>query len=447
MRRSFMVGIKMWRPELETLSREELEKRELKYFIKQMKYVMAKSPFYKRKFRAAGVTPNDVKTMDDVRKLPFTTKQELLQSQEEHPIYGDFPCIRPEEATRVFQTSGTTGKPLKIPLSKKDWFKTFYEQFSYYLYAYGMESKDVAFFPFTYGTFIAWWGIQAAMEQHGVTIVPGGGQTSDARVKSIIDWGATVVCGTPTYIIYLGELAQKMGIDLPNSKVRIVVTAGEPGAQVPATKKLVEGLWGAKNYDDIGSTEISNFGYECVMQKGTHMNEGMFLPESLDVESGKPVAEGEVGELVLSNLFCESVPLLRYLTRDLVRFNYEKCDCGRTFLRMDGGVLGRADDMFTFGGVNIFPSAIENFIREIPTFSNEYRLIIPAQGSGKKMTILVEPASEEISDEQAKGAVKQLIESIVYNIKITPECELVAPGSLPRFEGKAKRVVKAIEHP
>jgi phenylacetate-CoA ligase len=133
---------------------------------------------------------------------------------------------------------------------------------------------------------------------------------------------------------------------------------------------------------------------------------------------------------------------LRYLTKDLVRFNYKKCDCGRTFLRMDGGVLGRADDMFTFGGVNIFPSAIENFIRGIPTFSNEYRLVIPAQGSGKKMTILVEPASEEISDEQARGAVKQLIESIIYNIKITPECELVAPGSLPRFEGKAKRVVK-----
>lgn len=439
-----MAKIKMWKPEIETLPREELEKRQLKYFRKKMKYVIEKSPFYKRKYKAAGVTPNDIKNMDDVRRVPFTTKQELLASQEEHPIYGDFISIRPEEAVRVFQTSGTTGVPLKIPYNKKDWFKICFDQFAHFLYGYGVEPTDVAFFPFTYGTFIAWWGVQAAMEQLGVTIVPGGGQTSDARVKSIIDWGATVVCGTPTYVIYLGELAQKMGIDLPNSKVRIVVTAGEPGAQVPATKKLVEGLWGAKNYDDIGSTEISNFGYECVIQKGTHLNEGMFLPESLDIESGKPAAEGEVGELVLSNLFCESAPLLRYLTKDLVRFNYKKCDCGRTFLRMDGGVLGRADDMFTFGGVNIFPSAIENFIRGIPTLSNEYRLIIPTQGSGKRITIQVEPASEEISDERAKGAVKQLIESIVYNIKITPECELVARGSLPRFEGKAKRVVKEV---
>lgn len=428
---------------METLPREELEKRQLKYFVQQMRYVMQKSPFYRRKFKAAGITPDDVRTMDDVRLVPFTTKQELLDSQQEHPMFGDFPCIRPEQATRVFQTSGTTGKPLKIPLTKKDWFKTYYEQFSYFLCGYGVTSKDVAFFPFTYGTFIAWWGVQATMEQHGVTVIPGGGQTSDARVKSIVDWDATVVCGTPTYIIYLGELANKMGIDLPGSKVRMVITAGEPGAQVAATKRLIEGLYGAKNYDDIGSTEISNFGFECAAQKGTHLIESMFLPESLDTETGRPVAEGEVGELVLSNLFCESVPLIRYMTKDLVRFNYNQCDCGRTFLRMDGGVLGRADDMFTFGGVNIFPSAVENFIRGIPTFSNEYQLVIPKQGSGKRMTIRVEPASTEVTDEQAKGAAKQLLDSIVYNIKITADIDLVAPGTLPRFEGKAKRVIRA----
>jgi phenylacetate-CoA ligase len=438
-----MKEIKMWKPELETLPREELEERQLTYFRKQMKYVMEKSPFYKKKFKDAGVTHSDIRTMDDVRRVPFTTKQELLRSQEEYPIYGDFPCIPPERATRVFQTSGTTGTPLKIPLSKKDWFKTYFDQFSYFLCGYGVEAKDVAFFPFTYGTFIAWWGIQAAMEQTGVTIVPGGGQTSEARVRSIVDWGATVVCGTPTYIIYLGELAKKMGIDLPRSKVRLVITAGEPGAQVSATKNLVESLYGAKNFDDIGSTEISNFGFECVAQNGTHMVDSMFLSESLNTETGKPAAEGEVGELVLSNLFCESAPLLRYMTKDLVRFDYKKCDCGRTFLRMVGGVLGRADDMFTFGGVNVFPSAIENFVRGIPTFSNEYQLLIPKQGSGKRMVIRVEAASTEVSDDRVKNAIKQLSDNIVYNIKITADIELVAPGTLPRFEGKAKRVIRA----
>jgi len=282
------------------------------------------------------------------------------------------------------------------------------------------------------------------MEQHHVTIVPGGGQNSETRLRSIIDWGATVVCGTPTYILYLGELATKMGIDLPHSKVRIVVTAGEPGAQVPATKSLVEKLWGAKNYDDIGSTEITNFGFECVMQKGTHLNQIMFLPESLDKETGTPVKPGEVGELVLSNLCCESAPLLRYKTGDLVRFNYDKCDCGRTLLRLDGGVIGRADDMFHFGGVNIFPSAIENFIRLVPEFSNEYQLIVPPQGSGKRLRIRVEPASEDVSDDRLKAAIKGLMDAIVYNIKITPDVELAKPGSLPRFEGKARRLIREV---
>ena len=434
--------VKMWRQDLETLPREEFEKRELMLFRRQMDYVIANSPFYRRKYKEAGITSDDIKTMEDVRKAPFTTKMELLRSQEEHPLFGDFPCLPPEAACRVFQTSGTTGRPLKIPFSKKDWFENCFEQFSYYVYGYGIESKDVVFFPFIYGLFVAWWGIQAAMEQHGVTIVPGGGQTSETRLRSIIDWGATVVCGTPTYIIYLGELARKMGIDLPDSKVRIVVTAGEPGAQVPATKTLIQSLWGAKNYDDVGSTEITNFGFECIMQKGTHLNEAMFLPESLDKETGRPVGPGEVGELVLSNLCCETAPLLRYRTGDLVKFDYERCECGRTFLRLDGGIIGRVDDMFHFGGVNIFPSAIENFIRQVPEFSNEYQLVVPRQGSGKRLEIRVEPASPDIAADRVKAAVKTFLDSVVYNVKITPEVTLAAIGSLPRFEGKARRIIR-----
>ncbi len=434
--------VKMWRPRLETLPREEFAKKQLRLFRKQMKYVMEKSPFYQKKFKEAGITPGDIKRLEDMSRVPFTTKQELLKSQEEHPIFGDFPCIPAEAATRVFQTSGTTGTPLKVPYSKKDWFQTCYEQFSYFLYGYGLESRDVVFFPFMYGLFIAWWGIQAAMEQHQLTIVPGGGQTSETRLRSIIDWNATVVCGTPTYILFLGELAKKIGIDLPNSKVRMVITAGEPGAQVPATKRLIEQLWGAKNYDDIGSTEITNFGYECVRQQGTHLNEIMFLPESLDLKTGNPTRAGEVGELVLSNLYCESAPLLRYKTGDLVRFNYAPCDCGRTFLRMDGGVLGRADDMFHFGGVNIFPSAIENFLRQVPEFSNEYELVVPPPGSGKRLRIRVEAASEGLSDDRVQTAIKGFISDIVYNIKITPEVELAKPGSLQRFEGKARRLIR-----
>lgn len=434
--------VKMWRPLLETLPREAYEKRQLRLFKRQMQYLMERSPFYRRKFAAAGVKPRDIKKLEDVRRVPFTTKQELLRSQEDHPTFGDFPCIPPEAATRVFQTSGTTGTPLKVPYNKQDWFKNCFEQFSYFVYGYGIDSRDVAFFPFMYGLFIAWWGMQAALEQHEVTIVPGGGQSSEARLRSIIDWNATVVCGTPTYIIFLGDLAQKIGIDLPRSRVRVVITAGEPGAQVPATKKRIEELWGAKNYDDIGSTEITNFGFECLAQQGTHLNEVMFLPELLDLKTGAPVAPGEVGELVLSNLCCESAPLLRYKTGDLARFNYEPCDCGRTLLRLEGGVLGRADDMFHFGGVNIFPSAIENFIRKVSVFSDEYQLVVPPQGSGKRLRIRVEKTAESVSDERMQTAIQGFTNDIIYNIKITPEVEVAPAGSLQRFEGKAKRLIR-----
>jgi len=434
---------KMWRPDLETLPREFLQKRQLELFKAQMKYVMEKSPFYKRKFNEAGIAPEDIKKIEDIRNLPFTTKRELLKSQEECPPYGDFHCIGIDKAVRVFQTSGTTGKPLKILFSKKDWFINFYEQFSYYLYGYEIEPTDIAFFPFTYGLFVAWWGIQATMEQHGVTIVPGGGQSSEDRLRHIIEWNATVVCGTPSYVVYLGELAKKLNIDLPGSAVRIVITAGEPGAQVPATKKLIEELWGAKNYDDVGSTEITNFGFECAAQQGTHVIESMFLAECINPETGEPVAEGEVGELVLSNLCCESEPLLRYRTGDLVKFNSERCACGRTFLRLDGGIIGRADDMFHFGGVNIFPSAIENFIRQVPEFSSEYQIIVPPLGSGKRLRIRIEPAKEKTEKEVMDRAVKRFVDTIKYNIKITPEVEIVEVGTLPRFEGrKARRVIR-----
>ncbi|HOP48524.1 MAG TPA: AMP-binding protein [Desulfobacteraceae bacterium] len=434
--------VTMWKMELETLPREKLEERQLDLFRKQFAYVIKNSPFYERKFKNAGAEPEDIKSIEDIRKLPFTTKAELQKSQEDLPPFGDFKCIDDNKAARVFQTSGTTGIPLKIPLSKNDWFNNYYEQFMYFTHAYDINETDIAFVPFAYGLFIAWWGLQAAMEQQGVTIVPGGGQGSEERIRNIIDWGATVVCGTPSYIIYLGELAKKLDVDLLSSKVRIVVTAGEPGAQVPATKNLIERLWGAKNYDDIGSTEISNFGFECVAQKGTHLLESMFLPESIDPETNEPVEPGENGELVLSNLCCESVPLLRYKTRDLVKFDYETCDCGRTFLRMDGGVLGRADDMFHFAGVNIFPSAIENLCRQLPEFSSEYQLVVPPQGSGKRLLIKIEPVSEDVSNEKVEGAVKKLSESIKLNIKITPNIKIVKVGELPRFMGKAKRIIR-----
>ncbi len=432
----------MYRPELETMPREKLLEYQLDLFRKQVAYVYERAPFYRRKFDEAGVRPEHIKTLEDVSKVPFTVKEELRQSQEKHPPFGDFHCIPPEEGVRVFQTTGTTGTPVRSLLSKKDWLVNYYDQFMYFMYGYGITKADIIFIPFNYGLYLAWWGIHSSFEQGGVLVIPGGGQSSEDRIRNILEWKPTVICGTPTYILFLGDAAKKMGVDLSKTTVRIVITAGEPGAQVPSTKKQIETTWGAKNYDDIGSTEISNFGFECVAQKGTHVIESMFLAEVIDPKTGKWVGPGEEGELVLSNLCCESMPLIRWRMGDIVKFNYEKCECGRTFLRLDGGIIGRADDMFQFGGVNIFPSAIENFVRGTKEFSNEYQVIAPKMGSGKHLRIRVEPSSPALSQEEMDRAVKSFKEIFKFRIGVSPDVEVVKIGELPRFEGKAKRVIR-----
>jgi phenylacetate-CoA ligase len=437
-----MEKVFMFKPELETMQRNQLLEYQLTLFRRQMAYVYDRSPMYRRKFDEADVRAEHIKTLEDVRKVPFTTKEELRRSQERNPPFGDFHCIPPEEGVRVFQTTGTTGIPVRSLLNKKDWFEVHYEQFMYFMYGYGITKADVMFVPFNYGLYIAWWGLQAAFEKAGVLIIPGGGQNSQDRIKNILEWRPTVVCGTPTYILFLGEVAKKMGADLSKTPVRIVITAGEPGAQVPSTKKQIETAWGAKNYDDIGSTEISNFGFECVAQQGTHVVESMFLAEVVDPESAKPLPPGEPGELILTNLCCESMPLIRWRMGDVVKFNVEKCDCGRTFLRLDGGIIGRVDDMFQFGGVNIFPSAIEHFVRETDEFSSEYQIVAPGMGSGRHLTIRIEPISSSITEEEMDRAVKAFKERFKFRIGVTPDVETMEIGKLPRFEGKARRVIR-----
>jgi phenylacetate-CoA ligase len=431
-----------WSKDMETLPREKLEELQLIRFKERMRYVYERSPMYRRKYDRAGIKPDDIRTIADIQHVPFTVKEELRESQAETPPWGDFLCVRPEEGVRVFQTTGTTGIPVKVILNQTDWNVHYYEEFMHFMYGYGIRKSDILFVPFNFGLHVAWWGFSSALEKEGVLIVPGGGQSSQDRIRNIFEWGATVVCGTPTYMLYLGETAQKMGLPLTESQVRIVVTAGEPGAAVASTKKHIEKLWGAKCYDDIGSTEAANFGFECVAQQGTHLIETLFYAECLDTESLLPVEKGEVGELVLSNLCTESMPLLRYRIRDLVRFNYETCECGRTFLRLDGGVLGRSDDMFQFAGINIFPSAIENLIREIEEFSTEYQLVVPKMGSGKHVVIKIEPAHADIPQERMEQARRKFIDTVKFRMTITPSVEITKIGELPRFEGKARRVCK-----
>ena len=258
-----MIDTPYWEEELETMNRPDLENLQLSLFKRRLQYVYNNSPMYRRKYDQVNITPDDIQTLDDIRKLPFTEKEDLRESQEKLPPWGDFVCIPPEEGVRVFQTTGTTGKPVKILLNNNDWEKHFYRQFMHHMHGYGITSHDKLYVPFNYGLHIAWWGLQAAFERAGVMVIPGGGLSSENRLKSMLEYKATVICGTPTYMLYLGETARRMGISLQETDIRILIVAGEPGANVPATKKSLEEMWGATCYDDIGSSEISNFGYEC----------------------------------------------------------------------------------------------------------------------------------------------------------------------------------------
>ena len=431
-----------WNRQQECQPRAQIEQHQLQALRQQLAHVQEHSPFYRRKLAAAGIRPDDIGSMADVLRIPCTDKDDLRASQASHPPWGDFGCIGPQQAVRAFQTSGTTGRPVRIMLSRKDWHETFYEQFMHFRCGFGLTPDDVLFVPFNYGLYIAWWGFQTAMERAGLMIIPGGGLSSKDRLRAMLDWGATAICGTPSYLLYLAETARKNGIDLPGSPIRKMVAAGEPGASILSTKKAMESQWGAECFDDIGSTEISNFGYECIKHQGTHVVESMFLAEVLDPETLAPLADGQVGELVLTNLCCESMPLIRYRTRDLVRFNRTACACGRTHLRLDGGILGRSDDMFHFAGVNIFPGQIQLLLHEVNEFSQEYQLVVPVQGSGRHLRIRVEPAHGHLSEAQLDKARDFLVEAVKYRITVTPEVEVCAIGSLPRVEGKAKRLIR-----
>lgn len=431
-----------WNRQQECMPRDQIEQHQLQALRKQLARVHERSPFYRRKFDAAGIRPDQVRTLADLRRIPCTEKEDLRLSQANHPPWGDFGCIGPSEAVRVFQTSGTTGPPVRIMLNRTDWYETFYEQFMHFRCGFGLTQQDVLFVPFNYGLYIAWWGFQTTMEKAGLMIIPGGGMSSKDRLRAMLDWDATAICGTPSYLLYLAETARRSGIDLPGSSIRKIVAAGEPGASIPSTKKAIESQWGAECFDDIGSTEISNFGYECIRHQGTHVVESMFIAEVLDPETLAPLPDGQVGELVLTNLSCESMPLIRYRTRDLVRFNHAVCACGRTNLRLDGGILGRSDDMFHFAGVNIYPGQIQHLLHQISEFAQEYQLVVPAQGSGQHLRIRVEPASERLSQAQLKTARDFLIEAVKYRITVTPEVEVCEIGSLPRVEGKARRLIR-----
>lgn len=377
--------------------------------------------FYARKF--AGLP------LDDWTKLPFTTKAELLANQAAHPPYGELLTYPLERYTRLHQTSGTTGAPLRWLDTPESWERmlaTWRAMFD----VVGVTPSDRLMFAFSFGPFLGFWTGFESASRMGCLCLAAGGLSSGARLRMLLDNRATVLLCTPTYALHLAQFAKEQGVAIEKS-VRAIIVAGEPGGSIPATRSRIEQAWQARVFDHSGMTEIGPLAIECPENpSGLHIVEDDYFAEVIDPKTGQPVPAGELGELVLTNLGRLGSPLLRYRTGDLVRVDREPCPCGRSWMRLAGGILGRTDDMITIRGNNVYPSALENVIRR---FANivEYRITIDRATSLAEMRIEIEATPETAA---------KLTDSIRDELMFRAEVMTVAPGTLPRFEMKAKRI-------
>ncbi len=417
----------------EALPREQIAALQLQKLQAMLAELWGKNAFYTNKMKAVGVEPTDIRSLDDLTRLPMTVKSELTEDQAAHPPFGTNTTYPLEDYVRFHQTSGTTGVPLRVLDTNESW-DWWARCWGHVLCGAGLTASDRIFMAFSFGPFIGFWAAAEGARKIGALMVPGGGRDSPQRLELMRDSGATALCCTPTYALRLAEVAREVNFDLRSIPMRMTVHAGEPGANVPATKKRIEEAWGAKCYDHAGASEVGAHSFECEAQPGgTHLIASEFIVEVFEKETGKPVGPGERGELVITNLGRWGFPIIRYRTGDVVQLNTEPCVCGRTFARFEGGLLGRADDMFTVRGVNVFPGAVENLIRRFPEV-DEFRVTVHTVREMDEMEIEV-----ELAEGAGPALVNGIAQAIDSSLSFRPTVRLVEHGSLPRFELKARR--------
>lgn len=400
--------------------RAQIEAYQLERLRAGLAHILPRNRFYAHKFVEPGAPLVD---------LPFTTKQELIDDQRQHPPYGANLTYPLSDYVRLHQTSGTSGNTLKLLDTQESW--DWWAQCWTEVYqAAGVTRDDIIFLAFGFGPFIGFWSAYEGAKRLGALTVPGGGMDSVQRLRAIREVQATVLVCTPSYALHLAEIAREQGIDGAASTVRVTIHAGEPGASIEATRQRIEQVWGARTYDHAGMTEMGAFGFACSEQCGVHVNEREFIAEIIDPASGQAVEEGQIGELVLTNLGRWGCPALRYRSGDLVRHGGHTCKCGRTFLLLRGGILGRVDDMLIVRGVNLYPSALAEVLHRFPEVA-EYRVIVTRNGALDEIALQIECPHSLVARIQEEL-------HIAFNLRI-PTLAVTA-GSLPRFELKARRI-------
>ena len=431
----------MWNPILEAMDPGERRELQVRRFRRQLRHAYENSPFYRRKLDEAGVHPDDIRTMADVREVPTTSKSELRDAQGTDPFpYGDLLAVDPVEVTEYHQTSGTTGEPVRQADSWADW-EWWADCWAAVLWAQGIRPDDRVFFPFSYNVFVAFWAAHYAAERIGAEVVPGGNLSSAQRVRKMDELDVTAFMSTPTYALRLAEVAREEGFDPAEMSVERVVCAGEPGASVPGTKERIESEWGADVFDHAGATESGAWGFSCTGDSlGLHFNEAQFLVEVLD-EDGDPVEPGEIGEVVITPLNRTAQPYVRFRLRDRVELaEPDVCDCGRTFRFAEGGVLGRNDDLTKVNGVLLSPTTIEDAVRRAEYVSNEYRVSLEPHPEKDIDVVRVVAEHAPDTDRDDDYVKEELGKELKQATNLSCLVEVEAFESLDRFQLKADRV-------
>jgi len=429
-----------WNPVLETLPYERLRQLQLKKFKRIVEWAYNNSPFYKKLYRDNGFEPGDLNKFEDIQKIPKTDKGMLRDVQKNPPFpYGDILSVPIEDVTTFRQTSGTTGTPVYQADTWQDW-EWWSECWSYILYAQGYRDTDRVFIPFGYNIFVAFWAGHYAAEKIGCEVVPGGVLNTEARILKMQELRCTAFMATPTYVLAMADTANKMGIDpVRDLSIRRITCAGEPGASIPATKKRIEEAWGCKVYDHIGATEIGAWSYECTSQPGgLHVNDAFFLVEIEDIETGKIIDEpGKNGKMLITAFDRLGKPCIRFDSKDVIRWANHTCECGRTFRMIDGGVVGRADDITKVKGVLLAPTAIEEVVRSFPELGDEYEVVVSKAGDVDDILLKVEMSSWH--EEKKDLILARLQDQLRLKTNLGYRIEVRPYGSLPRYQVKAHR--------
>ena len=428
--------IEYWNPRIERMPIEDLHKMQeerLRYFVR---YAYNHSLFYRQRFMEAGVEPDDIKKLSDVTKLPFTSKRDLRNT---YPT-GMF-CLPKNWVVRYHVSSGTTGKPTVVGYTQSD-VDMWSESLARGLTSIGLGRGDVIQVSYGYGLFTGGLGLHYGSERIGATVLPTGTGNTERQIELMQDLGSTAIACTPSYFLYINEVAQKMGVSIrDDTKLKAGIFGAEPWSD--ETRRRIEDSTGIKAYDIYGTSEMSGPLFtECHLQNGIHIWADMFLIEVIDPKTMEQVDDGERGELVVTSLNKWAFPLIRYRIGDITILNNEPCECGRTHPRIMR-ILGRTDDMIIVRGINVFPSQVESVLMRIPEIGDNYQIIVDRKGPLDVMTVKVEVTESAFSDKIAdlmslSNEVSRQLKSV---LNITAEVELVEPGAIPRSEGKARRVI------